>query len=585
MSLRRRLFLPVVTALLPIIAIEAYNQVELHATREREVQKSAVDQARRVAAEQARIVDGMRNVLSTLTVLKSVRTHESARCNGLFGAILPKFEGFESLVATRADGTPFCAARATGSKASGPAPSVGDRPFFKEATKERALAVGGYARAYGSGVPVMHIAVPYFDYGNHLRGVVYVGYSLATLAKHLNQSQQVKGETLSVIDRNGIVLVRQPGGNNDIGHPVSQKVRARLAKANAPFHVTARSPGDGVTRVYGVIPPTLNAGGFSIRIGLNRDAAFASLNRANTLQLLVIGVGTLLAFLLAWLIGLHLVRTPIEGLLDTTRRWRLGDLSARTGLSGPTELGQLGEAFDAMAAGLQRAIQVKDMLLRELNHRVMNSLQTISALFTMQARALDDPDARAQFSDAVSRINSIALAYRRMHAAEGAETIDLAEFLTELCTDIGNSLMPEGSPCRVESEPLLLGSQEANSLALIVNELLTNAIKYGNKGSPIDVTLVKADDAYRLSIRNEGTLPPDYDQENQSGFGIRMVRMLADRMGGGLEVASTAGYTEFSVTFTPPPSGSSQAAVAQDPTQPDDDATEDKAPPNGQLLA
>ncbi len=206
-----------------------------------------------------------------------------------------------------------------------------------------------------------------------------------------------------------------------------------------------------------------------------------------------------------------------------------------------------------MAGGLQQAIQVKDMLLRELNHRVMNSLQTISALFSMLLRALDDPDARTQFSDAVSRINSIALAYRRMHAAEGAETIDLAEFLAELCADIGNSLMPEGSPCRVEGEPLLLGSQEASSLALIVNELLTNAIKYGNNGSPIDVTLARAGDAYRLSIRNEGRRPPDYDLEDQSVFGIRMVRMLADRMGGWLEVASTAGYTEFSVTFTPPP--------------------------------
>ena len=585
MSLRRRLFLPVVTALLPIIAIEAYNQIELHATREREVQKSAVDQARRVAAEQERIVDGVRNVLSTLTVLKSVRAQEPARCNGLFAAILPTFEGFESLVATRADGTPFCAARATGSKASGPAPSVGDRSFFKEATKERALAVGGYARAFGSGIPVMHIAVPYFDYGNHLRGVVYVGYKLATLAKHLSQSQQVKGETLSVIDRSGTILVQEPGQAGDVGHPVSNDIQARLAKANAPFHVVARSPRDGVTRVYGVIPPTLNAGGFSIRIGLNREAAFASLNSANTRQFLVIAGGTLLAFLLAWLIGLHLVRAPIEGLLETTRRWRHGDLSARTGLSGPTELGQLGEAFDAMAGDLQQAIQVKDMLLRELNHRVMNSLQTISALFSLQARSLNDPDAHSQFSDAVSRINSIALAYRRMHASEGAETIDLAEFLTELCADIGNSLMPEGNACRVESESLLLGSQEASSLALIVNELLTNAIKYGRKGSPIDVTLAKVDGAYRLSIRNEGTLPSDYNIEDQSGFGIRMVRMLADRMGGWLEVASTAGYTEFSVTFKPPPSGSSQAAVSKVRTHPDDDATVDKVPSNGQLPA
>ena len=561
MSLRQRLFLPIVTALLPIIAIEAYNQVELHATREHEVRNSAIGQARQVAGEQERIVDGVRNVLSTLAVLKSVRVQEPARCNGLFAAILPNFDGFESLVATRADGTPFCAARANGNASLKNMPSVRDRPFFKKAMTKQIFVVGGFARAPGTGTPVFHIAVPYFDYGKHLRGVVYVGYNLRSLAAHLSQSQRAKGQTLSVIDSNGVVLVRQPGPESDIGRPVSPKLRARLANAITPFHFEARSPRDSVARIYGVIPSSLNAGGFSIRIGLNREAAFASLNSANTRQLLVIAAGTLLAFLLAWLIGLHLVRAPIEGLLETTRRWRLGDLSARTGLSGTTEMGQLGEAFDAMAGDLQQAIQVKDMLLRELNHRVMNSLQTISALFSLQARALDDPTARNQFSDAVSRINSIALAYRRMHAAEGAETIDLAEFLTELCADIGNSLMPQGSPCRVESEPLLLGSQDASSLALIVNELLTNAIKYGRKGSPIDVTLVKADGAYRLAIRNEGTLPPDYDLEGQSGFGTRMVRMLAERMGGRLGVASAAGHTEFSVTFTPAPPGSSQAAA------------------------
>ncbi len=572
MSLRRRLFLPLVTALLPIIAIEAYNQVELHATRGREVRKSAVDQARRVAGEQERIVDGVRNVLSTLAVLKSVRAQEPARCNGLFASILPTFDGYEALVATRADGTPFCAAHASEAGVSGAAPSVGDRPFFKEAMKERALGVGGYARAFGNGIPVFHIAVPYFDYHNHVRGVVYVSYSLKTLAKRLGQSQQVKGETLSVVDRKGIMLVRQPGRPNDIGHPVSRDIQARMANANGPFYTVARSPRDGITRVYGVIPSTLNAGGFSVRIGLNRDAAFASLNRANARQLLVIGAGTLIAFLLAWLIGLRLVRAPIEELVETTRRWRQGNLAARTGMSGPTEMDQLGEAFDAMAGELQQAIQIKDMLLRELNHRVMNSLQTISALFSLQARALNDSDARTQFNDAVSRINSIALTYRRMHAAGGADTVDFSDFLSELCTDIGNSLMPEGSPCRVESEPLLLGSQEASSLALIVNELLTNAIKYGNKGSPIDVTLAKADDGYRLSIRNEGTLPADYELEGQSGFGIRMVKMLAERLGGRLEVAGAAEHTTFSVTFTPAPPRAVSLEARTDAGADDNDA-------------
>jgi two-component sensor histidine kinase len=371
-------------------------------------------------------------------------------------------------------------------------------------------------------------------------------------------------ETLSVIDRDGIILVRQPDWENHIGRPISHEFWTRLTTATVPFDFEARSPVDGVMRIFGVIPPVLNPGGLAISIGLNRDAAFAPLDDANLREILVIAGGALFAFLLAWLIGLRLVRAPIEGLLETTRRWRGGDLAARTGQSGSTELGQLGEAFDAMADDLQQAMHAKDMLLRELNHRVMNSLQTISALFSLQARSLRDPDARAKFNDAVSRINSIAVAYRRIHTSGGVETIEFSEFLRELCADIGRSLMPEEHACRVTSDSILLGSQQASSLALIVNELVTNAVKHGDKNSPIEVTFAQTADGHRLSVRNAGVLPPDYDSAGNSGFGMRMVNMLAEQLGGRLEVSSAAGHTEFTVILAPAGPEATPAATAED---------------------
>jgi hypothetical protein len=139
MSLRRRLFFPVVTALLPIIAIEAYNQVQLRTAREQEIRDSSIEQARRVAAELQRIIDGAHNVLSTIVVLNSVRTQEAARCNGLFVAILPSFKGFESLVAARADGQPFCVARAANKNGRIDLPSVGKRRFRRKLSRLGAM--------------------------------------------------------------------------------------------------------------------------------------------------------------------------------------------------------------------------------------------------------------------------------------------------------------------------------------------------------------------------------------------------------------------------------------------------------------
>lgn len=550
MSLRRRLFIPVVTALLPIVAIQLYNHARLHTEREQEVRNSAIDQARRAAAEQQRIIDGVHNVLSTLVVLNSVRSQQAARCNGLFGAIRPSFKGFESLVATRADGVPFCVARADRKGVPNDMLSVGNQPFFKEAMERKTFTVGGYAREPGSDAPVFRLAMPYFDYhGEQPRGVVYVSYNLNWLSVRLNGLQWNQGQTFSVIDHDGITLVHRPDSERHVGRPEPSGIWTHIRKAEGPFTFEAR--GDGSQRIYGVVPTVLGPEGLAVTVGLDRRAAFSSLNNANLRGILVIAGGALSAFWLAWLIGLRLVRTPIESLLEISRRWRNGDLTARANLADTTELGQLGQAFDGMAADLERAMQVKDLLLRELNHRVMNSLQTLSALFSLQARSLRDPEARRRFDDAVKRINSIALAYRRMHATGGVESIDFSEYLRELCADISRSLMPDGHGCRVESDSILLGPPQASSLALIVNELVTNAVKHGDKNTAVDVKFERSAEGCLLVVRNTGVLPTGYDPVRSSGFGMQMVNMLVDQLGGRLDVSCTSRETEFAVSFAP----------------------------------
>ena len=569
MSLRQRLFVPVVTALLPIVAIEAYNQVQLRTARELELRESAVDQARRVAAEQQRIIDSVQNVLSTLVVLNSVRSQNAARCNGLFAAILPNFKGFESLIATRADGTPFCVAHTDAKNNHIDLPSMHDQQFFKDAMDKKTFVVGAYARDPATANPIVRLAMPYFDHSKKPRGVVYVSLNLIWLASRLSGPQWNEGTSFSIADRNGIILVRQPNWQNYVGQPTPSELWARVATAAAPFDFDARSPRDGAQQIFGAIPPSRGPGGLTVTVGLNRHAAFLSLNDATLRGLLVIAGGAIFAFSLAWMIGLQLVRSPIESFIKTTRRWRSGELAARTGLTGPTEFGQIGEAFDAMAADLERAIQYKDLLLQELNHRVMNSLQTISALFNLQARSLRDPEARQKFNDAVTRINSIALAYRRMHATGSVEAVDFSEYLRELCGDISQSLMHKNNGCHVEADSVLLGPQQASSLALIVNELVTNAIKYGDRTAPVDVKFGRSADGCRLAVRNAGALPAGYNPMRNSGFGMQMVNMLVEQLGGRLDVSCMAGEIEFAIGFAPAVSQPPQLTLIEDQGKPD----------------
>lgn len=565
MSLRRRLFVPVLTALLPIIAIETYNQVQLRAAREQEIRTSAIDQARRVAAEQERIIDGVRNVLNTLAVLNSIRGEEATACNGLFKLIRPHFEGFQALVAARSDGTPFCATYDDVLPANIRMNSVADQHFFQQAMKNNRFVVGDLYFEPNGATYVFPLAMPILDNAGKPSGVVYVNYSLKWLAYHLKGAQWNEGQAFAVIDGSGKVLIRLPDWERYVGRPTPPDTWERIKSANIPFDFEARSSWDGVVRIIGVIPPSLGPGGQTIAVGLSRETAFSALNAATLRGVLVILLGALLALWLAWIIGMRLVRTPIEGLLETTRKWRQGDFKARAKLSGKTELGQLGEAFDAMATDLERALHYKDLLLRELSHRVMNSLQTISALFGLQARSMRDLEARQKFNEAVGRINSIALAYRRMQAADGVEAIDFADYLRELCADIEKSLMPERHGCRVDADSILLGPQQASSLSLIVNELVTNAIKHGDGDAPVDVKFGRSAEGCRLAVRNSGVLPADYDPAKGPGFGMQMVTMLTKQIGGRLDVSCMAGETEFSVTFTPTVPQPPQLTVVENP--------------------
>jgi two-component sensor histidine kinase len=172
----------------------------------------------------------------------------------------------------------------------------------------------------------------------------------------------------------------------------------------------------------------------------------------------------------------------------------------------------------------------------------------MSALFSLQARNLRDPEARAQFSEAVGRINSMALAYRRMHSTEELEAVEFASYLRELCAAISNSLMQDHA-CQVEADTILLEPQQASSLVLIANELVTNAIKHGTKNSPVNVTFERTEDRCCLTVRSFGLLPADNDAG--SGFGMQMVTILVNQLDGRLDVSARNGQIEFAVTFSP----------------------------------
>ena len=190
----------------------------------------------------------------------------------------------------------------------------------------------------------------------------------------------------------------------------------------------------------------------------------------------------------------------------------------------------------------KREMEIRDeqreILLREVNHRVKNSLQIVSSILRMQVRTADSKSAAEAMRGAAARVAAVAAVHERLYKGYDFRLVVLDSFLRELCQEVGRAYgCPEG--IEIEAEPVEATTDLAVSLALIVNELVTNAIKY--VGPPCRVELRKAGDGLTLSVSDSGQGPA---HDARPGFGTGIVNALATQIGATLEpMRGTEGYS------------------------------------------
>lgn len=193
----------------------------------------------------------------------------------------------------------------------------------------------------------------------------------------------------------------------------------------------------------------------------------------------------------------------------------------------------------AASAGASDAAElaVRDLLLRELNHRVKNNFQMVAGLLDLQRRRAGDPATEAALGDALRRVHAMAQAHSNLYTPDNAaESIDLGAYLTELCDNLADSLLLTGL-VRLEHrlETSLVSRDRAVAVGLVVNELVTNAAKHafpGGRPGVISVTLRRTETGAELTVADDGVgLPPEGKPLN-GGLGRRLVESFARQAGG-----------------------------------------------------
>jgi two-component sensor histidine kinase len=207
-------------------------------------------------------------------------------------------------------------------------------------------------------------------------------------------------------------------------------------------------------------------------------------------------------------------------------------------------------------AQIKAQLQEKDVLLKEVHHRVKNNMQVISSLLNLQSRRVKDPAVSEMFKESQGRIRSMALVHERLYQSNDLSRIEFSEYLRNLATHLFHSYQADSSRLRlkIDAEEVFLNINTAIPCGLIVNELVSNALKHafpdGRRGQlEIDLHRV-AGDGYLLRVRDDGVgFPEKLDFRKTESLGMQIVNTLVDQVDGRMELYREKG-TAFRLEFS-----------------------------------
>ena len=210
---------------------------------------------------------------------------------------------------------------------------------------------------------------------------------------------------------------------------------------------------------------------------------------------------------------------------------------------------------------IKGALQEKEVLLREIHHRVKNNLQVISSLLSLQADHVEDPQIVAAFRETQARVRSMSLIHEELYQASNLARVNFSDYLRRLTGYLANAYGVGGRVrIHMDVRDVLLGVDTAIPLGLIVNELVSNALKHAfpdGRHGEIALWLTRIEDEadqhwYELVVQDNGKgFPDNVDYRNTDSLGLQLVQVLSRQLRGHVEL-SVNGGTRFSLHFPEP---------------------------------
>lgn len=607
-GLTTRLVLLTVIAVLPALAIQAYNEYDLRRAREDDIRQRVIQITRQFGEEMGELREGARQLLVALTRFSWIDTTDPTQCNQHLAALKAGLPNYDSLSVADSNGRTVCSSSPT-------TPAVvADMPFFKRALATDGLAVGDYWQDPVSGVQVIQFAMRFAGPDGKVAGVVSAALDLKWLTARLADRGLSTGASILIADRDGNIISRLPNPEVLIGKNM-RKTHEKIMDGNTAGWEEAKGV-DGITRIFGYVPAALPPYDLFLSAGLPKAEAFTDIDRATERGVELIFAGLVVAIIAALYGGWHFIKRPIQDLTRAAMNWRDGNYEARAVAGGSgSEFDHLTLAFNEMADAvssrqaaqkkaeaelvelastleerverrteeLALANRVKSQFLANMSHEIRTPMNGVLGMLELLLSDELTPKQRrfalTAFRSAESLLHIVngVLDLSKIEAGKlyiSAEPFNLHTMIeesVELFAGAARSKKINLAQLISPNTPRNVIGDEGRIRQVLTN-VLGNAIKFTSAGEVVlyvNATDLGADQTrVEFRVRDTGIgIPPEKQRDifdifaqadgsttrryGGSGLGLSIARQLCEMMGGSISVESEPGVGStfrFSIT-------------------------------------
>ena len=351
-SIRAKLVLLVLIAILPVSALVVYGGLRLQKEQTADVHEKALELVRNLAIEQERTVATTRQLVMALSKLPEVQLRNKSACNTLFAALLKQNNIYSNIIGIDPAGNIFASGVTTGPV------SLADRKHFRDAIRTRDFSPGEYIVGRTTRKPILSFGYPVIDSKGDIKGVVVASTDLDWYGQLLTVKNLPEDGSFTVTDHQGTVLFRYPQSDGWKGRADKRDRMERMRSGPGEDAFTTIRSSDGDNRIVAYKRFQLREGAppyLFMRISLSGTRALAGAKRDLTLNLFFLGIVFFSALASALFIGNRVIVARLKGLAGVSGELSRGNLQARSGLDGQEdEIGDLSSAFDHMADRLEK---------------------------------------------------------------------------------------------------------------------------------------------------------------------------------------------------------------------------------------